>query len=81
MAKKSEYISKAVTTTIKASSRRSIGIQTRSSTEYYTVEYTEERTVPEDCDIDKEKTFLWDTVNSAVDEQIEDILDVYKKKN
>ena len=80
MAKKT-YESKAVTTTIKASSRRSIGIQTRSSTEYYTVEYTEERTVPEDCDIDKERTFLWDTVNGAVDKQIEDILDVYKKKN
>ena len=79
MAKK-EYQSKAVTTTIKASSRRSIGIAKRTSTEYYTIEYTEERTVPEDCDIDKERTFLWDTVNSEVDKQIEDIIEFYKKK-
>ena len=79
MAKK-EYQSKAVTTTIKATSRRSIGIANRTSTDYYTIEYTEERTIPEDADIEKERTFLWDTVNSEVDKQIEDILEIYKKR-
>lgn len=78
MAKKT-YESKAVTTTIKATSRRSIGIAKRTSTDYYTIEYTEERTIPEDADIDKERTFLWDTVNEEVDKQIDDILEFYKK--
>ena len=77
---KKTYESKAVTTTIKASSRRSIGIANRTGTEYYTIEYTEERTIPEDADIEKERTFLWDTVNSEVDKQIEDILEIYKKR-
>lgn len=80
MAKKQEYQSKAVITTIKATSRRSIGIANRTNTEYYTMEYTEERTIPEDADIDKERTFLWDAVNEEVDKQIEDIIEFYKKK-
>ena len=71
--KKAEYVSKAITTTIKASSRASIKV----GDNFYTVEGTEERTVPEDCDIEKERTFLWDTVNGEVDSQIEEILQAY----
>jgi hypothetical protein len=73
---KKEYGSKAVTTTIKASSRASIKV----GDNFYTIEWTEERTVPEDCDIEKERTFLWETVNGEVDGQIQDILDAYGKK-
>ncbi len=80
MARPKKYESKATTTTIKASSRRSIGIQTRSNTEYYTIEYTEERTILEDADIEKERTILWDTVNTEVDTQIQDIVEIYKNK-
>jgi len=80
MAKKQEYQSKATVTTIKASSRRSIGIQSKSATEYYTIEYTEERTVPEDCDIEKERTSLFEACNTEVDKQIEDIVEMYKKR-
>jgi hypothetical protein len=73
---KKEYVSKAVTTTIKASSRASIKV----GDNFYTIEWTEERTVPEDCDIEKERTFLWETVNGEVDGQIQDILDAYGSK-
>lgn len=71
-----EYVSKATTTLIKASSRASIKI----SESYYTVEYCEERSIPEDCDIEKERTLLWDTANSEVDSQIEEILQAYGNK-
>ena len=77
---KKEYESKATTTKITASGRRSIGIQNRTSTEYYTIEYTEERSIPEDADIEKERTFLWDACNEEVDNQISDILEIYKTK-
>lgn len=73
---KKAYESKATTTTIKASSRASIKV----GDNFYTIEWTEERTVPEDCDIEKERTFLWETVNGEVDGQIQDILDAYGKK-
>ena len=73
---KKVYESKAITTTIKASSRASIKV----GDNFYTIEWTEERTVPEDCDIEKERTFLWETVNGEVDGQIQDILDAYGKK-
>ncbi len=73
---KKAYESKAITTTIKASSRASIKV----GDNFYTIEWTEERTVPEDCDIEKERTFLWETCNEEVDGQIQDILDAYGKK-
>ena len=73
---KKAYESKAIITTIKASSRASIKV----GDNFYTIEWTEERTVPEDCDIEKERTFLWEVVNGEVDGQIQDILDAYGKK-
>ena len=73
---KKEYVSKAVTTTIKASSRASVKV----GDSYYTIEYTEERSVPQDCDIAKERTFLWETCNNEVDLQIEEIIEMYKSK-
>ena len=73
-----KYESKATITSIKASSRRSIGIQTRGTTQYFTIEYTEERTIPEDVDMEQERTILWDTVNSEVDGQVQHIIDMFK---
>ena len=73
---KKEYQSKAITTTIKASSRASVKV----GDSYYTIEYTEERSVPEDCDIEKERTFLWDTCNQEVDLQLEEIINLYKNR-
>lgn len=70
--------SKATTTTIKISSRASVGIQKRGTTNYFTVEYTEERSIPEDADIEEERQLLWDTCNNQVDEQIEEIIEMNK---
>ena len=69
-------MNKAVTTTIKASSRASIKV----GDNYYTIEYTEERSVPEDCNLDEERTYLWETVNGEVDSQIQDIIEAYGNK-
>lgn len=71
------YESKAITKTIKATSRASVVIDKN----YYTLEYTEERTIPDLPNIDLllEKTLLWDEVNSQVDKQIEDVLKTFGK--
>ena len=87
------YEVKAITETIRATSRASVKI----GDSYYTVEYSEERVIPQiekieavnivgenytetldDIDIEKERQNLWDTVNSEVDGQIEDILKTFK---
>lgn len=73
---KEEYVSKAVINKISATSRASVKI--RDS--YYTVEYTEERLIPDtdDVDIETERKILWDTVNNEVDTQIDVILQASK---
>lgn len=70
------YESKATITSIRATSRASVKIRDN----FYTVEYCEERVIPdvEDVDIEKERVLLWDTVNTEVDGQIEDILKSFK---
>lgn len=67
----------ATVTTIKASSRASVKV----GDNFYTVEYTEERSIPdiEDLDIDYERNDLWNTVNGECDKQVEDILKTFKK--
>ena len=67
-------MSKAITTSIKATSRVAIKIKDN----YYTVEFTEERSVPEDCNIEEERAELWDAVNSTVDDQCEQILKTFR---
>ena len=71
-----KYTSKAKTTTIKISSRASIKV----GESFFTVEYTEERTVPQTktVNIENERTILWDVCNGEVDKQIADILKTYK---
>lgn len=66
----------AKTTTIKASSRASVKV----GDNFYTIEWTEERTVEPKDDIEEERTLLWDDVNREVDSQIEDILEAYGNK-
>ena len=75
MAKEAKYESKAITTSIKFTSRASIKV----NDSFYTVEACEERSIPGDADIEQERKLLWDTVNGEVDGQIEDILKTYKK--
>lgn len=76
-AKSTVYASKAVIHTIKASSRASVKVRDN----YFTVEYEEERIIPEieGVDLDKERKLLWDTVNDECDRQIELIYKLSKK--
>lgn len=66
--------SKAITTLIKATSRVALKIKDN----FYTVEFTEERTVPEDSDVEFERSALWDDVNKCVDDQCAEILKTFR---
>lgn len=73
-----EYVSKATTTKIQATSRVAIKIRDN----FYTVEYSEERSLPEtltDAEVEKERTVLFDDVNAIVDKQAEDIIKTFQK--
>jgi hypothetical protein len=67
-----EYVSKAVVTEISATSR--VAIKVRDN--FYTVEYTEKRAIPDvdGIDIEAERVALFDAVNGVVDAQAEDII-------
>lgn len=73
------YESKAIVTTIKATSRNAIKI----GDNYYTVEYSEERTIPDvdGVDIEIERNLLFDDVNNIVDKQSEDIISAFSKNS
>ena len=64
------------TTLIRATSRASVKIREN----FYTIEYSEERVIPEveGLDLESEKKLLWDDVNREVDLQIEDIYEATK---
>lgn len=73
-----DYEVKAKTTKINAVSRVAIKI----NDSYYTVEYSEERTIP-DVDgviLKEERAALFDAVNAVVDAQAEDIVRSFSKK-
>lgn len=69
--KSSTYTSKAVINSIQATSRISLKV----GETFYTLEYTEQRMIPDvaGVDIEKERQMLWDTVNIEVDKQAEDV--------
>ena len=77
MSNDTNYVSKARTTQIRATSRASVKIKES----YYTVEYTEERTIPdtEGVNLEEERKLLWNDVNDEVDGQIEDIIKSFAK--
>lgn len=64
------------TTTIKASSRASVKV----GDSFYTIEWTEERSIDPNDDIEDERANLWEVCNSEVDGQIEDILATFQKQ-
>lgn len=78
MSNDTNYESKAITTQIRATSRASTKIRDN----YYTVEYTEERTIPqvEGVNLEKERELLWDAVNNECDNQIEEIIKAFAKQ-
>lgn len=73
------YESKAKVVSIRATSRASV--KYRDS--FYTLEYTEERMIPdiEGVDIEQERAILWDVANSEVDMQIEQTLRSLKENS
>ena len=73
--KRTKYTSKAKINSIKATSRISLKVNET----FYTLEYCEERLIPDDADIEQERKLLWDTVNIEVDKQAEDVQSMYKK--
>lgn len=74
----SDYESKAKITTIRATSRASVKVRDN----FYTVEYSEERVIPEleGVNIEEERRLLWDTVNTECDNQIQEIKDAFSGK-
>lgn len=72
-----KYELKAKTTTIRATSRQSVKIHDN----FYTIEYCEERVVPDTDDVDliHERQALWDCVNYECDTQISEIADMWKQ--
>lgn len=78
MSNDTKYESKAITTQIKATSRASVKIRDN----YYTVEYTEERTIPQvdGVNLEEERKLLWNMVNDECDNQIADILNSFAKQ-
>lgn len=65
---------KGVTTSIRITSRASIKVKDS----FYTIEYCEERSIPEDADIEEERANLWGVCNAEVDNQLEDIIKMSK---
>ena len=65
----------AKTITIKASSRASVKIHDN----FYTVEWTEERSIDEGDNLEEERANLWETAHGEVDKQIEDIFATFSK--
>lgn len=70
------YEVKGKTTKIHAVSRCAMNIKVRGRDNYYTIELSEEREIPDspDVDIQKEYRALFDSINAEVDYQMEDII-------
>lgn len=73
-----KYEVKGKTTKITATSRCAIKIKDN----YYTLELSEERTMPESdgIDLDKEYSALFDSINAEIDKQCQDVLNSINKK-
>ena len=77
------YQPKALTTTIKATSKVTLNLSgNRGKNNFYSVEYTEERAVPDcltDEEMNEERKALWDTVNDIVDTQAQEIVKTFSE--
>jgi len=67
-------MSVGVTTAIRITSRASIKVKDS----FYTIEYCEERSIPEGADLEEERADLWGVCNTEVDNQLEDIIRMSK---
>ena len=70
------YVSKAIVTEISATSRVAIKVKEN----FYTVEYSEKRAIPDvdGIDVEAERIALFDAVNGIVDAQAEDIIRTFQ---
>ena len=73
-----QYEPKAAITKISATSRASVKLRDN----YYTVEYSEERVIPdlEGVNIELERQALWEAVNTEVDDQAEALYNILNQK-
>ena len=78
-----KYKVKGVTTKIHAVSRCAVNIHNKKTGKdnYYTIELSEERVLPEDESINLEEEYkaLFDSINAEVDRQMEDIIEQTKQ--
>lgn len=75
----SEYIQQAKTVKISATSKATVQINGA----YYSFSYSEERELPEDqsrVNLEKEREYLWEDLNSEVDNQIDQTIQALKSK-
>ena len=72
MSNDTKYESKAITTQIRATSR----VSAKIGDDFYTLEFSEERTIPEvkGVDLERERELLWNDVNYSVDTQLQDTI-------
>lgn len=77
MSNDTSYERKAITTQIQATYR----ISTKIHDNFHTVEYTEQRQIPDvdGIDIEKEKELLWNDVIVEIENQIDDIVASYNQ--
>ena len=61
--------------TIRATSR----LSTKVGETFYTFEYTEERLLEDGDNPEDERAELWETCNTEVDTQLEEVLKLYRK--
>ena len=61
--------------TIRATSR----LSTKIGESFYTFEYCEERQIEENDNIEEERGYLWEVCNTEVDNQLSDVLKLYRK--
>lgn len=73
-----KYEVKGKTTKFTAVSRCAIKIKDN----YYTLELSEERVLPEDAEVDMDKEYeaLFDNLNTQIDRQMEDVLNSINKR-
>lgn len=72
------YESRAKVVTISGTSKATVQVNNN----YYSFSYSEERQLPENDEgvcIEQERELLWDTLNSEVDRQVEQIVQLYQK--
>ena len=74
----SDYIQQAKTIKISGTSKATVQVNNN----YYSFSYGEERELPGDCsrvNLDKERELLWESLNSQVDKQVEEIVKLYTR--